>query len=232
MTELLLLKDFLKEKELYSDGVYSDFCKYYDLVQETNKVMNLTAITDKEEFQIKHFEDSLLPINEFKNAKEIADIGSGAGFPAIPLSIILKDVNFTLVDSLNKRVNFLNDTISTLGLENCKAVHSRAEDFAKEGREKFDVVTARAVASMNVLLEYLSPLCKVGGKIVAYKGGNAQEEITAASTAAGILGCKLEKTSLFTLSNGDSRTVAIYKKIKPCDKKYPRGGNKPKTMPL
>lgn len=232
MTELLLLKDFLKEKEIYSDDVYSDFCKYYDLVQETNKVMNLTAITDKEEFQIKHFEDSLLPMSEFKNSKEVADIGSGAGFPAIPLAIILKDVKFTLVDSLQKRVNFLNNTIDILGIENCRAVHSRAEDFAKEGREKFDVVTARAVASMNVLLEYLSPLCKVGGRVIAYKGNNAQEEILAASTAAHILGCKLEKTSLFSLSNGDCRTVAVYKKIKPCDKKYPRGGNKPKTMPL
>ena len=134
---------------------------------------HLISEKDEKEFQTKHFIDSVLPYKNFVNSKNVADIGSGAGFPAIPLAIILPKVNFTLVDSLQKRVNFLNKVIDTLGLENCRAVHSRAEDFAKEGREKYDAVTARAVAALNILLEYTAPLAKTGGTVIAYKGSGA-----------------------------------------------------------
>ena len=232
MAEFQLLKGFLQDNGLYSEETYKKFQTYFDLVVETNKFMNLTAITDEKDFETKHFLDSLLPWREFVGAKKVADIGSGAGFPAIPLAIIFPDKKFTLVDSLQKRVNFLNSTIEKLGLENCAAVHSRAEDFAKEGREKFDVVTARAVASLNILLEYTAPLCRTGGKVVAYKGSAAEEEICAARNAASVLGLKLEKTCDFVLPSGETRAVPVYKKIKPCDKKYPRGGNKPRTNPL
>ena len=232
MTDFPLLKKFLQDNGLYSDERYAKFLTYFDEVVETNKVMNLTAITTPEDFESKHFIDSLLPFAEFESAKSVADIGSGAGFPAIPLAIVLPDVKFTLVDSLNKRVNFLCGVIEKLGLSNCIAVHSRAEDFAKQGREKFDVVTARAVAAMNILLEYTAPIAKTGGKVIAYKGSNAEEEIRDAKKAADLLCCKLEKTLSFNLNGGDERVVAVYKKIRPCDKKYPRGGNKPRTNPI
>lgn len=232
MAEFQLLKGFLQDNGLYSEETYKKFQTYFDLVVETNKVMNLTAITDEKDFETKHFLDSLLPWREFVGAKKVADIGSGAGFPAIPLAIVMSDVNFTLVDSLNKRVNFLNGVIEKLGLKNCVAVHSRAEDFAKDNREKFDVVTARAVAALNILLEYTAPLCKVGGKVIAYKGSGAEEEIAVAKNAASVLGCKLCKTADFTLPGGDCRTVVIYSKTKLCDKKYPRSGNKPRSNPI
>ena len=232
MADFPLLKKFLQDNGLYSDGIYEKFQIYYDCVTETNKVMNLTAITAAEEFETKHFLDSLLPFKEFDGASLVADIGSGAGFPAIPLAIIMPSVKFTLVDSLNKRVNFLNGVIQKLDLANCEALHARAEDFAKTGREKYDIVTARAVAALNILLEYTAPLCKTGGRIIAYKGSGAEEEIAAAKNAACVLGAKLEKTVDFSLPGGDVRVVPVYKKIKPCDKKYPRGGNKPRTNPL
>lgn len=232
MTDFRLLENFLVQNGLFSENAFNKFVCFYELVTETNKVMNLTSITQAEEFETKHFIDSLLPFREFEGAQKIADIGSGAGFPAIPLAIIFPDKKFTLVDSLQKRVNFLNSAIEKLGLENCAAVHSRAEDFAKEGREKFDVVTARAVASLNILLEYTAPLCRTGGKVVAYKGSAAEEEICAARNAASVLGLKLEKTCDFVLPSGEARVVPVYKKIMPCDKKYPRGGNKPRTNPL
>lgn len=232
MTDFGLLKNFLTENGLYSENAYKKFCDFYDLVTETNKVMNLTSITEAEEFETKHFIDSLLPYREFEGAQNIADIGSGAGFPAIPLAIVFPDKKFTLVDSLLKRVNFLNNVIEKLSLNNCVAVHSRAEDFAKKGRESFDIVTARAVAALNILLEYTAPLAKTGGKVVAYKGSAADEEIKASVNAAKILGVKFEKSAEFSLPGGDVRVVPVYKKIKPCDKKYPRGGNKPRTNPL
>lgn len=232
MTDFPFLKEFLINNDLYSDEVYDKFRLYYDMVVETNKVMNLTAITEASEFETKHFIDSLLPFKEFEGVRTVADIGSGAGFPAIPLAIVLPSVQFTLVDSLQKRVNFLNTVIEKLSLKNCVAVHSRAEDFAKQGREKFDAVTARAVAALNILLEYTAPLTKTGGKVIAYKGSAADEEIRSAVNAAKILGVKFEKSVEFSLPGGDVRVVPVYKKIKPCDKKYPRGGNKPRTNPL
>lgn len=232
MTDFLLLKGFLQNNGLYTDEIHCKFQSFYDMVAETNKVMNLTSITDAKEFEIKHFIDSLLPFKEFDGACEIADIGSGAGFPAIPLAIIFPGKKFTLVDSLQKRVNFLNSVIEKSGLDNCTAIHSRAEDLAKTCREKFDAVTARAVAALNVLLEYTSPLCRVGGKVIAYKGSAAEEEILAAKNAASVLGLKTQKTCDFFLPNGDARVVPVYLKVRPCDKKYPRGGNKPRTNPL
>lgn len=232
MTEFPLLKDFLQKNSVYSDEIYHKFQTFYDLVTETNKVMNLTAITDAEEFETKHFIDSLLPLKQFENAETVADIGSGAGFPAIPLAIVLPDVKFTLVDSLQKRVSFLEKAIAALSLSNCKAVHSRAEDFAKTKREQADVVTARAVAPLNVLLEYASPLCKTGGKVVAYKGSNADEEISLAANASKTLSLSLSEKPSFVLSGGEVRIIPVYSKIRPCDKKYPRGGNKPRTNPL
>lgn len=227
-----ILADFLKEKGLFCDQAVNDFVAYYEMTEETNKVMNLTAISSFEDYQTKHYIDSLLPFEEIQGAKTVCDVGSGAGFPAIPLAIINKDTQFTMVDSLNKRVNFLNSVIERLSLKNCIALHFRAEDFAKTNREKFDICTARAVAPLNILLEYTAPLVKVGGKVVAYKGSNAKEEIKSAENAAKILGCRFEKSLEFTLPGGEKREIIIYKKVRPCDKKYPRGGNKPRTNPI
>ena len=147
----------------------NQFDKYFSMLIETNKVLNLTAITEENEVLIKHFLDSAIPEKFIPKNSKVIDIGSGAGFPALPLKIVRDDLDITMVDSLNKRVNFLNEVINELNLQKTYAFHSRAEDFAKENREKYDVAVARAVASLDTLVEYLLPFVKVGGIAVIYK---------------------------------------------------------------
>lgn len=153
------------------------FEKYYNFLISENKKYNLTAITERNDVFIKHFLDSLLPFDVFKPNSKVLDVGSGAGFPSIPLAIIRDDIEFTLIDSVGKKVNFLNQVAELLDLKNVKAIHTRCEDFANVSRETFDFVVARAVAPMNVLCEYLIPFAKVGGRIVVYKGSNYLEEL-------------------------------------------------------
>ena len=155
---------FEKHKIVLSEEQERRFLKYYDFLVSENQKYNLTAITSKEEVFYKHFLDSVLPENEIQKNAKIIDIGSGAGFPAVPLKIIRPDLKFTLVDSLNKRVNFLNELFILLNLGDIKAVHARAEDFVKENREGYDVADARAVAPLNTLLEYMVPYLKIGGR--------------------------------------------------------------------
>ena len=199
------------------------FYNYMNLLLEWNQKINLTAITDENDIILKHFIDSITINKYLSGYKNIVDVGTGAGFPGIPLNIINSSLDYTLVDSLNKRISFLNDVISKLKLNNISAVHSRVEDFAKNNREYFDVATSRAVASLNVLVEYLLPLVKVGGVCICMKGPNIQEEIEDSKKAIELLGGRIETIEEITLPDSDiTRNIVIKKKIKETPKKFPR----------
>ena len=227
-------------KEVFSKYGFSlsalqinQFERYYEFLISENKKYNLTAITEKNDVIFKHFLDSCLAEkNIIKNAK-IIDIGSGAGFPSIPLKILRPDIKFVLVDSLNKRVNFLNELIKTLNLQDVVAVHARAEDYIKDNREKFDYAVARAVAPLNTLLEYLVPYVKVGGECLIYKSQKLEDEIETSQNALKVLGCKVEKIEGFNIDEIDAvRKILIIKKCFVTPIKYPRGKNLPKTKPI
>ena len=217
----------LEEKQIES------FYKYMKLLLEWNEKMNLTAITEPKEVILKHFVDSLTIINIVEKGEKIIDVGTGAGFPGIPLSIV-KGENITLLDSLNKRITFLEEVIEQLELKNIKAVHARVEEFAKnkKEREMYDIATSRAVAPLNVLLEYLLPLVKVGGKCICMKGSNT-EEIEDAKNALKILGGEIEKIEKITLPESDIiRNIIIVKKVKETPLKYPRKPGTPSKEPI
>ena len=207
------------------------FEKYYNLLLEYNKKFNLTAITEREEVIIKHFVDSLLGVDNITGNKLI-DIGSGGGFPAIPLKIFKPDIMLTMLDSTGKKCEFLNAVCKELEFKSANAICARAEELAKteEFRESFDVCTARAVARLNTLCEYTLPFVKVGGYFVAYKG-DAEEEILEAQNAIKILGGKIEKIDNFELE-GAKRQIIVIKKIKATPEKYPRGNGKERKKPL
>jgi len=199
------------------------FYKYMNLLVEWNEKINLTAITEPKEIILKHFVDCITILKYVPSDAKIVDVGTGAGFPGIPLNIMNINPNYTLVDSLNKRINFLNEMINVLELENINTVHSRIEDFAKNNKEKYDIATSRAVASLNVLLEYLLPLVKVGGFCICMKGANIQEELQNSKKALEILGGKIEKIEEITLPDSDNiRNIIIVRKIKSTPNKYPR----------
>ncbi len=208
--------------------LFNNYC--IDLL-EKNKVMNLTAISEKSEVYIKHFIDSLLSVKNINNNSTLLDVGTGAGFPGIPLKIYNPSLNVTLLDSLKKRVTFLNEEIEQLNLSNIKAIHSRAEDYVNVSRETFDYVVSRAVAKLNTLLEYCLPYVKIGGYFIAYKSLNTEEEIYEAKKALFTLGGKIEKVEKFNIE-GNERNLIYIKKINKTPLKYPRGQNKPKTTPL
>ncbi|MBP2015390.1 16S rRNA (guanine(527)-N(7))-methyltransferase RsmG [Anaerococcus degeneri] len=203
---------------------------YTDYLLEVNSHTNLTTITDPEEIELKHFKDSLTVLDYIKEGDKVLDLGAGAGFPGIPLRIE-KDFDLTLIDSVNKKVNFMNEVIEILGLSNARAIHTRAEDFAKENREGFDVVVSRAVANMSTLSELCLPFVKVGGLFIALKGPKADEEVKAAANALEILGGEVIKMEEIDL-DGNERVNVIVKKVRSCKKTYPRGQNLPKRKPL
>ena len=211
------------------------FAVYMELLREWNEKINLTAITDEEGILVKHFFDSC-SISEFvDNNSKIIDVGTGAGFPGLPLKIVNDTLNITLVDSLNKRINFLNEVKNKLGLKNVETVHGRAEDVGIDNkyREKYDFVVSRAVAELRILVEYLLPLVKVGGKVIAMKGPNIDEEVENAKKAVKLLGGEIERIESFRLGNTDNeRTVIIIKKIKNTESKYPRKAGIPRKNPL
>lgn len=190
---------------------------YSDYLIEVNSHTNLTSITDPEEIKIKHFEDSLSVLPYIKEGNKVLDIGAGAGFPGIPLRIE-KNFDLTLVDSVNKKVNFMNEIIDKLDLSNARAIHTRAEDFAKENRETFDVVVSRAVANMATLSELCLPFLKVGGIFIALKGPRADEELEAAQNAIKILGGQVKEIERFKIDDND-RINIIVEKIHPTKKK-------------
>lgn len=209
------------------------FYYYMNLLIEWNEKINLTAITEPDEIILKHFIDSLTIEKYIKDNAVIADIGTGAGFPGIPLNIVNSDSKYVLVDSLNKRINFLNEVIEKLELNNIQTIHSRVEDFAKNNREKFDIATSRAVAQLNILLEYLLPLVKIGGICICMKGANIKEEIENSKNALEILGGKIEKIEEITLPGSDiKRNIIIVKKVKNTPNKYPRKAGIPSKEPL
>ena len=210
------------------------FYKYMQLLLEWNEKINLTTIVEPEQIIVKHFLDSLTIKKYIEDEKNIIDVGTGAGFPGMPLAIE-KNNNVTLLDSLNKRINFLNDVKEKIGLENVVTVHSRAEDAAKDKkyRECFDYAVSRAVAPMNVLLEYLLPFVKVGGKVICMKGPNVKEEMDNSEKVAKILGGKIEKVEELEIPEIDmKRTAVIVKKIEKTSSKYPRKAGTPSKEPL
>ena len=211
------------------------FFDYMNLLIEWNEKMNLTAITDPEEIILKHFIDSITILKDIEDGSKVVDVGTGAGFPGIPLSIMNPTLKITLVDSLNKRLIFLQEVVNKLGLKNIEIVHARAEEFGqnKKYRETFDIATSRAVANLSTLSEYLIPLVKVGGKVISMKAAEAQEEINEAKKAIEVLGGEIEKIDEFNLPQRDrGRTVVIIKKEKQTPGKYPRKPGTPSKEPI
>lgn len=215
------------------------FHDYYDLLVKTNKVMNLTNITAEPEVYLKHFYDSLTPLffvpNLLNEQVSLADIGSGAGFPGIPLKIMNPKLHLVIDDSLNKRLKFLQEVIKQLQLRDVDLVHARAEDFGQNKlyREQFDYVTARAVASLPVLLELCLPAVKVGGYFIAMKGDRGSEELKLAANALKVLGGKLENVETFELpEDAGQRDIILIKKVKKTPKKYPRKAGTPAKKTL
>ena len=225
------LKQYLTKFKNFGENELEKFDLFYNFLTEENKKYNLTTITKPEDFAVKHILDSVMPIDLFvKNAK-VVDIGCGAGFPSVPLKIVRDDLNFTLLDSVNKKVSFCNLAVEKLNLKNIKAEHCRIEDFAIKNSEKFDICCSRAVASLPTLLEYALPLLKVGGVCIFYKSQKLEEEIDLSKNALKILGGKITKTKQYDLQD-NQRKILVVQKIKPCPKGYPRGQNKPRTKPL
>lgn len=213
------------------------FERYFELLVEWNQKINLTAITEKEEVYLKHFYDSIAPILQglIENQEiKLLDIGAGAGFPSLPMKILYPQLDVTIIDSLNKRINFLQLLAEELDLEGVHFYHGRAEDFAqdKSFRAQFDIVTARAVARMQVLSELTIPYLKVGGKLLALKASNAPEELTEAKNALNLLFGKVEDNISYTLPNGDPRYITIVEKKKETPNKYPRKAGMPNKRPL
>ena len=211
------------------------FYRYMELLIEWNEKINLTAITDPEEIILKHFIDSLTIYKDIENNSKIVDVGTGAGFPGIPLSIIDSTLKVTLVDSLNKRLIFLGEVIKELKLENVETVHARAEEFGqnKKYRESFDIATSRAVANLSTLSEYLIPIVKINGKCICMKASEAKQEIEDAKNAINVLGGTIKNIEEFNLPKSDiGRTIITIKKEKNTPNKYPRKAGTPSKEPI
>lgn len=235
--EIKVFQDGLKELDIeLSNDQFQQFIDYYELLIEKNKVMNLTAITDFDEVINKHFLDSLSLVKVIKLSNEkVLDLGTGAGFPGIPLKIVFPDIELVLLDSLNKRLIFLEEVIQRLGLKKIKTLHGRAEDFGKDilYREKFDICVSRAVAKLSSLSEYCLPYVKKEGYFISYKSGKADEEIKLSQNAFKILGAMHEMTGYFELPGTDmQRTLIMIKKVAVTPKNYPRSAGKPSKEPL
>ena len=231
----LLFDETKKNGMELSDKQIAQFNLYYELLTAKNKVMNLTAITEYNDVVKKHFIDSMMisRVLDMKKINSLCDVGTGAGFPGIPLKIVYPHLHLTLVDSVGKRVNFLSEVVEKLDLEDVEAIHSRTEDLAHNSkyREKYDLVTARAVASMNVLSQYCIPYAKIGGYFAAYKSGNIEEEIENAKNAVKTLGGKIEKTDMFELYEM-GRSIVLIRKVNSTPKIYPRKAGTPSKNPL
>lgn len=229
---------YLKEWNIeLSDVQIQQFIQYYELLVEKNKVMNLTGITEWEEVVQKHFVDSLAltKVVDLSQKSRILDMGTGAGFPGIPLKIAFPDLEIVLLDSLNKRIKFLKEVIDNLGLTGIDAYHGRAEEFARkeEFREQFDYVVSRAVANLSTLSEYCIPYVKLHGQFIPYKSGEITEELEKSQKAIQILGGNLLEVKEFSLPDSDiGRSLVVIEKIESTRKKYPRNGGKPSKEPL
>lgn len=219
----------------FTEEQLAQFTRYYELLVETNKVMNLTAITEPEEVAVKHMVDSLLAYEDGMQGKTLVDVGTGAGFPGVPLKIYCPSLKVTLVDSLGKRLRFLDQVIDELGLKGIRCEHLRAEDAgrSKKHREQYDYVTARAVARLSVLSEYCLPLAKKGGQFIALKGSRFAEEIEEGEAAVKILGGKIISAEPVKLPGlDDGRAIIKIAKIKATPAQYPRKAGTPEKQPL
>ena len=220
-----------------NDRQKKQFHRYFQLLVEWNEKINLTAITAEEEVYLKHFYDSLAPILQGYVLNEpisLLDIGAGAGFPSLPMKILFPQLEVTIIDSLNKRIQFLHLLAEDLGLEGVHFYHGRAEDFAqdKQFRAQFDLVTARAVARMQILSELTIPFLKVGGRLIALKASSAEDELHQAKNALNLLFAKVLENVDYQLPNGDPRTLTIVEKKKETPNKYPRKAGVPNKRPL
>ncbi len=237
MDKNLLINSFKELNIELNEKQVEQFAKYSDMLIETNKVMNLTSITDETEVVLKHFADSVSLLKEYNIPEDatIIDVGCGAGFPSMPLKLVMPNNSFTLVDSLNKRINFLESVVGELCVENIELVHSRAEDLGQDlnYRENFDFGVARAVASLNVLCEYLLPFVKVGGKLIAIKGRNYENEIEESKKAIEILGGKISDVKSVNIPNTDiTHYIVFIDKISTTPKNYPRKAGKATKSPI
>ena len=227
------LRQGLAALELPTENVRS-FLRYGELLLEKNKVMNLTAITEPQDVATLHFLDcaAMAHLYDFKD-KTVADVGTGAGFPGVPLKLVEPSIRLTLLDSLNKRIDFLKEVCADLGLQDVDCVHGRAEEFAAGHRESFDVVTSRAVANLQMLVELCLPLVKEGGYFLSMKSVESEEEINSAKKAIATLGGKIEKCVDYTIPGTDvAHRLVFIKKVGPTPKKYPRAFAKIKKSPL
>ena len=220
-----------------TDRQKEQYERYFELLVEWNEKINLTAITEKDEVYLKHFYDSIAPILQglIENQPiRLLDIGAGAGFPSLPMKILFPELDVTIIDSLNKRINFLHLLTDELGLSGVHFYHGRAEDFAQDKafRAQFDIVTARAVARMQVLSELTIPYLKVGGRLLALKASNAPEELEEAKNALNLLFSKVEDNLQYELPNGDPRYITVVEKKKETPNKYPRKAGMPNKRPL
>ena len=220
-----------------TDRQKDQFERYFELLVEWNEKINLTAITEKNEVYLKHFYDSIAPVLQglIDNQElKLLDIGAGAGFPSLPMKIIYPQLDVTIIDSLNKRINFLKLLAEKLGLDKVHFYHGRAEDLAQDKafRAQFDLVTARAVARMQVLSELTIPYLKVGGKLLALKASNAPEELDEAKNALNLLFSKVQDNLSYALPNGDPRFITVVEKKKETPNKYPRKAGMPNKRPL
>ena len=220
-----------------TDRQKDQFERYFELLVEWNEKINLTAITEKNEVYLKHFYDSIAPVLQGligNQELKLLDIGAGAGFPSLPMKIIYPQLDVTIIDSLNKRINFLKLLAEELGLDKVHFYHGRAEDLAQDKafRAQFDLVTARAVARMQVLSELTIPYLKVGGKLLALKASNAPEELDEAKNALNLLFSKVQDNLSYALPNGDPRFITVVEKKKETPNKYPRKAGMPNKRPL
>lgn len=235
-TEMLRqgLKDFGIEP---SDKMLNDFKVYREILVNWNQKMNLTGIEEEKEVYIKHFLDSVSAVvnGYIKDGMSIIDVGTGAGFPGLPLKICLENTNVTLLDSLNKRINFLKEVSNTLGLTNMEFIHGRAEDFGKseQYREQYDIATARAVAGLPILMEFCVPFVKVGGYFVCLKGPNANLELEESKAAMDVLGLEfVEKIDVELPETDLDHNILVFKKVRNTPEKYPRKAGKPAKSPI
>jgi len=236
-TEFNALEDGLNSFGIeLSELQKQQFVDYYELLIEWNKVINLTGITEFSEVISKHFIDSLTLMKVYQpKSEKILDLGTGAGFPGIPLKIVFPDTELVLLDSLNKRLIFLNEVINNLQLKKITTLHGRAEDFGKDikYREQFDLCVSRAVAKLASLSEYCLPFVKKGGSFISYKSGRIQEELEDSQKAIKILGAQVEKVAEFSLPNSDiERALVVLRKVSATPKNYPRNAGRPSKEPL